>query len=94
MTEEIEQNFVEIEDEEGNVTKCEIYDIVDFEDKTYALLMPLEEDENEDDAELIVLEYIEEGEDCYFLNIDDEEEFNRVCEYIQSLEYEDEDDDE
>ena len=82
MTEE--QNFVEICDEEGNVTKCEVYDVVDFEEKTYALLLPLDE-ENEEDPELIVLEYVEEGEEGYFQNIDDEDEFNRVCEYIESL---------
>ena len=82
MTEE--QNFVELCDEEGNITKCEVYDIVDFEGKTYAMLLPLEE-ENEEDPELIVLEYLEEGEECYFQNIDDEEEFERVCEYIESL---------
>ena len=82
MTEE--QNFVELCDEEGNITKCEVYDIVDFEGKTYAMLLPLEED-NEEDPELIVLEYLEEGEECYFQNIDDEEEFERVCDYIESL---------
>ena len=61
-----------------------MYDIVDFEEKTYALLLPLD-DENEEDPELIVLEYLEEGEECYFQNIDDEDEFERVCEYIESL---------
>ena len=83
MTNE-EQNFVELCDEEGNVTKCEVYDVIDFEEKTYALLLPLE-DENEEDPELILLEYIEEGEEGYFQNIDDEEEFERVSEYIESL---------
>ncbi len=82
MTEE--QNFVELCDEEGNITKCEVYDIVDFEGKTYAMLLPLDE-ETEEDPELIVLEYLEEGEECYFQNIDDEEEFERVCDYIESL---------
>lgn len=83
-----EQNYVEICDEEGNVTKCEVYDVVDFEEKTYALLLPLDE-ENEDE-ELIVMEYIEEGDESYFQNIEDEDEFNRVCEYIQALEEEEE----
>lgn len=81
---EPEQNFVELCDDDGNITKCEVYDIVDFEEKTYALLLPIEE-ENEEDPELIVLEYLEEGEECYFQNIDDEDEFERVCEYIESL---------
>ena len=83
MTEQ-EQNFVELQDESGEITKCEVYDIVDFEGKTYAMLLPLD-DENEEDPELIVLEYLEEGEECYFQNIDDEDEFDRVCEYIESL---------
>ena len=82
-----EQNYVEICDEDGCVTKCEVYDVVDFEDKTYALLL-LIDDEDEEEAELIVLEYLEEGDECYFQNIEDEDEFNRVCEYIESLEEE------
>lgn len=92
MTEE-EQNFVEIVDEEGNVTNCEVYDVIDFEGKTYAMLLPIEEG-NEDEAELIVLEYIEEGDDVFFQNIDDEDEFERVCAYIESLEDEIEDEEE
>ena len=94
MSEEL-QNYVEITDEDGVSTKCEIYDVIDFENKTYALLLPLDEAENED-AEVIIMEYVEEGEgedaDGYFQSIDDEDEFNRVCNYIESLE--DEEDEE
>jgi len=79
-----ELNLVELSDEEGNVTSCEIYDIVEFEGKTYALLLPVENDSDED-PELIVLEYIEEGEEGSFVSIEDEDEFNRVCDYIESL---------
>ena len=89
--EELEQNLVDITDEDGNTTKCEVYDVIDFENKTYALLLPLEE--NEEDPEMIVLEYIEEGDEGYFQNIEDEEEFDRVCDYIQSLEEEDDEED-
>lgn len=92
MAEEMEPNYVDIQDEDGNVTRCEIYDIVDFEDKTYAMLIPLD-DEDDEDPEMIVLEYVEEGEEGYFQNIDDEEEFERVCEYIQTLEFEEDDED-
>ena len=83
MAEE-EMNLVELTDEEGNVTNCEVYDIVEFEGKTYAMLLPVEE-ESEDEPELIVLEYVEEGDECSFVSIDDEDEFNRVCDYIESL---------
>ncbi len=87
-----EQNYVEILDEEGNVTRCEIYDVIDMDGKTYAMLLPLSEDENDEDSEVIVMEYIEEGEEGYFQNIEDDEEFQKVCDYIQSLD--DEDDEE
>ena len=82
MAEEL--NLVELSDEEGNVTNCEIYDIVEFEGKTYALLLPVDTQDDED-PELIVLEYIEEDEEGTFVSIEDEDEFNRVCDYIESL---------
>lgn len=83
MTEE-ELNLVELSDEEGNITKCEIYDIVDFEGKTYAMLLPVA-DSDDEDPEIIVLEYKEEGDEGTFASIEDEDEFNRVCDYIESL---------
>ena len=82
---ELEQNYVEIIADNGEILKCEIYDVIDFEDKTYTLLLPIDE-EGEDETEVIVMEYVEEGEEGYFQNIDDEEEFQRVCAYIESLE--------
>ena len=89
---EEEQNFVEIIDEDGVVIKCEVYDVIDYENKTYALLLPFEENEDDDNAEVIVMEYVQTTEDDgYFQNIDDEDEFNRVCAYIESLDDEDED---
>ena len=88
---ELEQQYVEIVGEDGTTEKCEIYDVIDFEDKTYALLLPLSEDENGEEAEVSVMEYIEESEDDgYFQNIEDEAEFQRVCAYIESLEDEEE----
>ncbi len=87
---ELEQQYVEIISEDGQIVKCEIYDVVDFEEKTYAMLLPITEDEDDDDAEVIVMEYVEEGEEAYFQNIDDEAEFQRVCSYIESLEDEEE----
>ena len=84
-----EQQYVEVLWEDGSVVKCEIYDVIEFEEKTYALLIPLGEED--DDTEVIVMEYVEDDEDNgYFKSLEDEDEFNRVCEYVQSRE-EDED---
>ena len=90
-----ELQYVEVLWEDGSIIKCEIYDVIDFENKTYALLIPLGEDDEE--TEVIVMEYVEDDEDnAHFQTIDDEDEFNRVCNYVKSLEeeYEDEDEEE
>lgn len=77
--------YVEVLWEDGSVIKCEIYDVIDFEDKTYAFLIPLGEED--DDTEVIVMEYVEDDEDnAHFQTIEDEDEYNRICEYFQSLE--------
>ena len=92
MSEELEQDeqLVEVLWEDGTVVKCEIYDVVDFEDKTYAVLLPVA-DSDDEDSDAILMQYVEEGEEGYFKSIEDEEEFNRVCDYIQSIDDEDED---
>lgn len=94
MSKEEESNIVSLTGDEGNEIKCEVFDIIEFENKTYALLIPQDEIEEADEPQekLIVLEYVEEGDDCYFQNIEDDEEFDRVCEFVDTLEYDDDED--
>ena len=88
-----EQQFVEVLWEDGSVIKCEIYDVIDFENKTYALLIPLGEED--DDTEVIVMEYVEDDENnAHFQTIEDEDEFNRVCAYVQTVDEDDWDEEE
>ena len=88
-----EQQYVEVLWEDGSIIKCEIYDVIDFENKTYAFLIPLGEDD--EDTEVIVMEYVEDDEEnAHFQTIEDEAEYNRVCEYFQALENEYEDEEE
>ncbi len=86
-------NYIEITDEEGDVTICEVYDIIDFEGKTYATLRPVK-NVGIEEPELILMECYEEGEDYYFKSIENEEEFDKVCEYIENLEYDDDEEEE
>lgn len=83
QNQELEQNYVEIFDEDGNVIKCEIYDMIDFEGKTYALLTPMSDEET--DEEVLVMEFVEEGEEGYLRSVLDDDEFNRVYNYIQTM---------
>ena len=89
-----EQQFVEVYGENGEILRFEIYDIIEFENKTYALLVPYGEED--DDTEVIVMEYVEKDENnAFFRDIEDDEERARVYEYIQSSddEFFDEDED-
>lgn len=88
MAEEID-NLIEITDDDGTVIKCELYDIIEFEGKQYALLM--ETDSEDEEPEVVLMRYTEEGEESYFETIDDDEEFEKVSEYIESLDTESED---
>ena len=87
MTEE-EKQLIETVDENGNVIKFELYDIVEVEEQEYALLLPADADE--DDDELVLMRLSSEGDDYIFESIDNDEEFNKVAEYVESMDLEDE----
>ena len=66
-----------------------IYDIIEFEEKEYALLLPVE-DEDSDEAELVLMRLTKEADDYLFETIEDDEEFDRVSEYIESIDEDEE----
>lgn len=83
-----EENIIEITDDDGTVIKCELYDIIEFEGKQYALLV--EAGTEEEEPEVVLMRYTEEGEEVFFETIDDDKEFEKVQEYIENLEYDEE----
>lgn len=91
MTKENDE-LIETIDEEGNKVTFELVDIVTVDDIEYALLFPKNSEENEEDAELLVMRLKKEGEEFTFEAIEDDEEFNKVAEYIEELEDEIEED--
>lgn len=78
-----EKQLIETIDEEGNVINFELFDIVEFEEKEYALLLPA--DSNNDNDEVILMRLGKDGEDYLFEAIEDDEEFEKVSEYIEKL---------
>lgn len=78
-----EKKLIETVDEEGNNVKFELFDIVEYKEQEYALLMPA--DQEEDNDEVILMRLTKDGEEFLFEAIEDEEEFNEVSEYIESL---------
>jgi uncharacterized protein YrzB (UPF0473 family) len=84
-----ETQIIETIDENGNLVKFELLDIIEFEEKEYALLLPIDaEDDGNDDEEdeIVLMGLIKEGEDYIFEAIEDDDEFNRVTEFIENIE--------
>ncbi|MBQ8668480.1 DUF1292 domain-containing protein [bacterium] len=88
-----EENVIEITDDDGTVLRCELYDIIEYEGKSYALLLE-ENSADSEDPEVVLMKYVEEGEEVFFETIDDDEEFEKVQAYIETLEPVDEDEEE
>ena len=86
-----ENRIIETVDEEGNVITFELYDIVEVDEQEYALLLSTdEEDVDSDEGEIVIMRLTKDGDDYVFETIDDDAEFNKVAEYVESLADEDE----
>lgn len=83
-----EKQIIETVDDKGNVIKFELFDIVEVDEQEYALLLSVEEKEDE---ELVLMRLVQDGEDYIFESIDDDTEFEKVAEYVASMDEEDED---
>ena len=81
MTEVNDDQIIETVTEDGEVVQFRLFDIIEYEEKEYALLLPLEE-EDSDDAELVLMRLEKDDEEYIFETIEDDEEFDRVSEYI------------
>ena len=88
--EDMEDQLIETIDEDGNVVKFELNDIVEFEGKEYGLLLPHEEKQDEE-KEVVLMRLTKDGEEYIFEIIENDEEFNKVVEFIESLDDSDED---
>ena len=82
MTNKNEQ-LIETFDEDGNKVSFELLDIVTVEDVEYALLLPVGSKEDDEEGEILVMRVRKEGEEYSFEVIDDDDEFNRIAEYIE-----------
>lgn len=83
-----EKRIIETVDENGNNIKFELFDIIVFEDQEYALLT---NPEVEDDENIVVMKLLNDGDGYTLETIEDDDEFDKVQEYIESIEDETED---
>ncbi|MBE7705335.1 MAG: DUF1292 domain-containing protein [Cyanobacteria bacterium SIG29] len=76
--------LIETIDENGNKVTFELIDIVTVDDIEYALLLP--KDVEDEEGEILVMRLKKEGDEFTFEAIEDDDEFNKVAEYIEELE--------
>ncbi len=77
-----EDQIIETVDENGNLVKFELFDIVEVDEKEYALLLPVDE---EDSDEVVLMRISKDGEEYLFETIEDDEEFEKVAEYVENM---------
>ena len=78
-----EDQIIETVDENGKVVKFELFDIVEVDEKEYALLLPADE---EDADEVVLMRITKDGDEYLFETIEDDAEFEKVAEYVENME--------
>ena len=81
---EDESNIVILNDEEGNEIRFEFLDLIEYESEEYVVLLPVDEDGENDDGEVVILklEDSETDEESY-VSVDDEATLSAVFEIFK-----------
>ena len=81
MENEEVDNIVILNDEDGNEVKFEFLDLVQLEDEEYVVLLPVAEEGEEEDGEVVILKLEDTDEDSdeeSYVGVEDEETLNKV----------------
>ena len=74
-------NIVTLNDEDGNEVKFEFLDLIEFENEQYVVLLPVLEEGEEDDGEVVILKIEdtdEENEQESYVSVESEETLMKV----------------
>ena len=93
--EDFEEQIIELVDEDGETLQFELIDIIEFEGREYGLLLPVDDEDetlvdNEEEKEVILMRLNKIMDEYVFEAIDSDEEFQKVGEYINSFDEEEE----
>ncbi len=80
---EHEDEIIVLTDEEGNEHEFSIVQVITVDDKDYAILLPIEDGEEGDEAVIMRIDE-EDGEDV-LVEIESEEEFDRVADAWEEM---------
>lgn len=82
-----EDQIIETIDENGNLIKFELFDIVEVDEQEYALLLPVEEEDND---EVVLMRITKDADEYLFETIDDDDEFEKVANYVENMDEDEE----
>ena len=84
--EELDDNIVVLNDEEGNELQFEVLDLVELDDEEYVVLLPVTEEGEEEEGEVVILKLEDTDEDSEeesYVGVEDEEILNKVFEIFK-----------
>ena len=84
--EELDDNIVVLNDEEGNEPQFEFLDLVELDDEEYVVLLPVTEEGEEEEGEVVILKLEDTDEDSEeesYVGVEDEEILNKVFEIFK-----------
>ena len=84
--EELDDNIVVLNDEEGNEVQFEFLDLVELDDEEYVVLLPVTEEGEEEGGEVVILKLEDTDEDSEeesYVGVEDEEILNKVFEIFK-----------
>lgn len=85
LNEEIEDNIIILNDEDGKETKFEFLDLINYDDEQYVVLLPTEE-ESDEPGEVVILRVEDTDQDSdeeSYVSVEDEEVLNKVFEIFK-----------
>ena len=74
-------NIIILNDENGNEVKFEFLDLVELDEEEYVVLLPVSDDGEEDEGEVVILKLEDTDEDAEeesYVGVEDEEILNKV----------------
>lgn len=74
-------NIVILNDEEGNEVKFEFLDLVELDNEEYVVLLPVTDEGEEDEGEVVILKLEDTDDDSEeesYIGVEDEEILNKV----------------
>ena len=78
-------NILLLKDEDGNDVQFEFLDLIDYDEEEYVVLLPVEEDSEDEIGEVVILkvEPTESEDQESYVGVEDEEILNKVFEIFK-----------